>query len=139
MPLSPPPPSWSNLRNKPTTVAGFGITDMASQTVANATNATNVTNVTTSQVAAAMGSVSALGVGSYILGRPNNTNNYNAGDTIAGSSLYQAPPGSQYDGSFSDGGSVVSSGTWRCMSRCWQKVYAGPSYAGMMGIWMRIS
>lgn len=35
-------PSFAQLRNKPSTVAGFGITDMATQTVANATNATAV-------------------------------------------------------------------------------------------------
>lgn len=35
-------PSFAQLRNKPTTVAGFGITDMNTQTVANATNATAV-------------------------------------------------------------------------------------------------
>lgn len=46
MPVSAPPPSWANLRNKPTTVAGFGISDMASQTVANANNATTATKLT---------------------------------------------------------------------------------------------
>jgi hypothetical protein len=39
------PHSWNNLTNKPNTVAGFGISDMATQTVANATNATNATAV----------------------------------------------------------------------------------------------
>lgn len=32
MPVSQPPPSWDKILNKPTTVAGFGISDMASQT-----------------------------------------------------------------------------------------------------------
>ena len=93
----------------------------------------------TTQTTAAGGAPSALAVGSYIIGRPNNTNNYNAGDTIAGGSLFMAPPGSQYDGSFSDGGTSVSSGTWRCMSRNFQKVFAGPTYVGLMGLWCRIS
>lgn len=38
MALSAPPPSWASIKNKPTTVSGFGISDMAAQTVANATN-----------------------------------------------------------------------------------------------------
>lgn len=44
MPISAPPPSWASIKNKPTTVGGFGITDMASQSVASAVNATNATN-----------------------------------------------------------------------------------------------
>lgn len=28
MPISTPPPSWASIKNKPTTVGGFGITDM---------------------------------------------------------------------------------------------------------------
>lgn len=36
MPISAPPPSWASIKNKPNTVSGFGITDMGSQTVANA-------------------------------------------------------------------------------------------------------
>lgn len=31
MPLTPPPPSWGKITGKPTTVAGFGISDMAAQ------------------------------------------------------------------------------------------------------------
>jgi hypothetical protein len=38
-------PSFAQLRNKPTTVAGYGIADMASQSVANAGNATSVNGV----------------------------------------------------------------------------------------------
>lgn len=41
------PPKWDNIKSKPSTVSGFGITDMASQSVANAVNATNATNATT--------------------------------------------------------------------------------------------
>jgi len=37
MPLSAAP-SWNTLKNKPTTVAGFGITDMSTQNVATAQN-----------------------------------------------------------------------------------------------------
>lgn len=44
MPISAPPPSWDSIKNKPTTVSGFGISDMASQSVASAVSASNGVN-----------------------------------------------------------------------------------------------
>ncbi len=150
MPISAPPPSWASIKNKPTTVAGFGITDMGSQTVANATNATNattaanVTNVTTSQVAAAIAGISGIGVGAYVVGRPQNFTTYNVGDTIAGSSLYQVTTSTVLNSSgpawwqtfvnATYSPSLVNVGTWRCMSPA-----RSTATQGDPGLWIRIS
>lgn len=123
MPISAPPPSWASIKNKPTTVAGFGITDMGSQSVASATNATNASNVPWSGVSGRPTTVSGLGlsdfnasaiaansgmsygaVGTY--GQFLNNATVTIGSTIAGSNL------SVYNAS----NALVSagvSGTWR--------------------------
>jgi hypothetical protein len=113
MPLTPPPPSWATIKNKPTTVSGFGITDMAAQSVAsavnatNATNATNVANVTTAQVVAANAGASAGAVGSYALAR--SAPSMSTGQTISGSSITRVD-------SAGDPISAGLTGTWRCMA-----------------------
>ncbi len=94
----------------------------------------------TADVGSAYGGLTAFAVGAYVMGRPQNTSNYNQGDTIAGSSLYMTAPNASYDGSWSGGAVVlINTGTWRCMSRCVQLTFAGPSFAGVAGMWLRIS
>lgn len=122
MALSAPPPSWASIKNKPTTVSGFGISDMASQSVANATNATNVSNVTTAQVLAATAGATAGAVGSFALMKDTVAVTRLPNATLAGSSLrYSSLTGPIYTGSgvlefTSKIYSTVPLGTWRCMS-----------------------
>lgn len=131
-----PAPSWTVVTGKPTTVSGFGITDMASQSVASAVNATNatnatsattattatnVTNVTTTQVSNAIAGASFGGVGTYGLFKINTTG-ITEGATYAGSSLFPAGYDSANNtdadnqASATAGGTAVS-GTWRLMGR----------------------
>lgn len=116
MPISAPPPSWASIKNKPNTVSGFGITDMASQSVA---NATNVTNVTTAQVGNAMAGLSAGAVGSTCNAFVSGAN-IGIGGTVAGSSLV---------GLNTSGGYVSTGfgGTWRNLGA--QSVTNAGSYA----------
>lgn len=122
-----PAPSWSSLSGKPTTVSGFGITDMASQSVA---NATNVTNVTTAQVLSATAAASVGAVGTYAtMTNYSGPRPANAGTTAAGSTL-------RY-GSGALAGTGTPSGTWRCMG-----YQAGNfNYDGYEGAatWLRIA
>lgn len=120
MPISAPPPSWASIKNKPTTVAGFGITDMGSQTVANATNASNVPwsgvsskpttvaglglsdfnlSAITAQAGASFGSV-----GTVCYARNSSSVAVNA--TTAGSNLLKQDSGLSFV-------SMGVSGTWR--------------------------
>lgn len=111
MALSAPPPSWASIKNKPNTVAGFGISDMASQSVANATNstnATNVANVTTAQLLSAMAGSSVGAVGSYLFANNITYTAIGPGATFAGSNLRYSSGGGASNG-------VTLSGTWRCM------------------------
>lgn len=108
MPISAPPPSWASIKSKPTTVAGFGITDMASQSVASATNATNVANVTAAQVGSATAGVSVGSVGSYSLMNQISGAYIGAGNTTAGSNLRYTNAGASSPG-------AAPAGTWRVM------------------------
>lgn len=139
MPISAPPPSWASIKNKPNTVAGFGISDMASQTVA---NATNVTNVTTAQVNAAIAGAAVGGVGSYAFLGAMSASSYVPGATLAGSSLrYSGVLGAFSDWSnqnavnITNGGSgTAPAGTWRCMGQA-----GGPANTYGASLWMRIA
>lgn len=62
MPISAPPPSWTSIKNKPTTVGGFGITDMASQNVASAASAASAAAVPWSGVSSKPTTVSGFGI-----------------------------------------------------------------------------
>lgn len=125
MPVSQPPPSWASIRNKPTTVAGFGISDMASQTVANATNATNastVTTVTTAQVLAAEAGMSVGAIGTYAFLNGLSAVTIAPGATLAGSSLQYSP---------NSAGSSSPAGTWRNVGNL--------SSSASASVWLRIA
>lgn len=86
-------------------------------------------------------------IGTYIVGRPSNLNDYVPNDTIAGSSLNGVTTPAYYTGtSFyiynaQQGGARststnnVGTGTWRCMSRAW----GNSSDTAGSGLWVRIS
>lgn len=121
-------PSFDQLRNKPTTVAGFGITDMATQTVANATNATNatnVTNVTTAQVLAAEAGASTGAVGTYFCPFGTTGVVVAIGGTTAGSNLTK----------INSSALVVSAG----LSGTWRNMGAREDGASQASIYLRIA
>ena len=92
-------------------------------------------------------------IGSYVIGRPNNGNNYD-NQTIAGTSLYVTSPTGFYinaiNESFSSpaqgfsalnsafsGSQLVNTGSWRCVSRTYGASNV-PSYdAWGAGLWVR--
>ena len=132
MGLSAPPASWDTVLNKPTTVSGFGITDMGSQSVANATNATNASNantvssITTQQVLNAQSAASALSVGTFA-NASVGSGELGMGGTTAGSNLRNKD----------NSGALVNfgvSGTWRNMG-------VGTSYSSgsSRGTFLRIA
>lgn len=104
MPISAPPPSWANIKNKPTTVSGFGITDMASQSVANATNATNASAVPWSGVSSKPNTVAGFGITDLQAAINALTGFANS----VGSSGYQKLP----SGLIVQWGKVVNAGAW---------------------------
>jgi hypothetical protein len=86
-------------------------------------------------------------IGTYVTARPANKTNYAVDSTIAGSSLYTAPPGAEWVGttnfyvySYSNSnaylitGVLINTGTWRCVSPAY-----GNGTAGFVGLWVRIS
>lgn len=86
-------------------------------------------------------------IGSYVTGRPANYSNYAVNSTIAGSSLYTAPGGCNYaggssfyyydstqPGSLAISGTLVNTGTWRCVSNA-----NGNGTYSITGLWVRIS
>ena len=111
-----------------------------------------------------VGSTTAGAVGTYILSRPENFTTYNAGDTVAGSTLADVGSGGLW-ASFSDGSGgfwnptdqssassyshyfrtnygsgTTKSGTWRCMSKAAAFDNGSGSYKrGIVGLWVRIS
>lgn len=143
MPLSSPPASWTTLLNKPSTVAGFGISDMGSQTVANATNAVSSLNAQTGAIT----NTTLYAIGSYVIGRPANTTAQAVNTTISGSSLWSTATLTAY-GNFAcaaqfgiygtsqaiSGQNLVNTGTWRCVS----PAQSGGGW-GFSGLWVRIS
>lgn len=92
MPLTAPPPDWSKIKNKPTTIAGFGITDVLA-TIA----------------AAPMNSVGSFTFGAYYAGGAQVLE----GQTVAGSAITPTA----WDGTAMNAVSPALSGTWRILSR----------------------
>ena len=137
MPISAPPPSWASIKNKPTTVAGFGISDMASQSVNYAATAGNGGVTSLNGQTGAVTDTSLYAIGSFVIGRPANITAYAVNSTIAGSSLYATGPGGYYNSVWNDGlvgpaQTLVNTGTWRCVAPC-------PSQGGNggAGLWVR--
>ncbi len=131
MGLSTPPPSWASIKNKPTTVAGFGISDLASNAVTSINGQVGAVTDT-----------AAYAIGSFILGRPGNTTNYPVGSTIAGSSLYSCSMNGAYStayawtwiiGNFSAQQALVNVGSWRCVSAA----ASDGSSTAVAGLWVR--
>jgi len=79
-------------------------------------------------------------IGCFVLARPQNTTNYNPGDTLAGSSLYVCSAATVWNSSqwwqtFQNTNytpSTIGSGSWRCVSRAY-----GFSAQGDPGLWVR--
>jgi hypothetical protein len=69
MPITAPPPEWAKIKNKPTTIAGYGITDSlnSGQTWQNVTESraqsTNYTNSTGKPITVAFSGQSSAGSG----------------------------------------------------------------------------
>lgn len=115
--------SWPN---QTVTAAGGGVTSLNGQTGA-------ITNT------------DLYAIGSYVTGRPQNATNYVVNSTIAGSSLYSAPPGNRWNNSTSawvnpSGNApgyenLINTGTWRCTSAA-VGFSATQNYSG---VWVRIS
>lgn len=81
----------------------------------------------------AITNTNAYAIGSYVLGRPNNTTSYTPGNTVAGSSLYATNTNGYYSCGTWCGSSAqvyVNTGTWRCMS---------PTGNNRASVWVRIS
>mgnify|MGYP006269770255 CR=1 FL=1 len=81
-------------------------------------------------------------IGSFITGRPANYTNYAINSTLAGSSLYNTPPGCGYVSGTSFAvpywnttvaGTLVNTGSWRCVSNAWGDNSAQSS----SGVWVR--
>lgn len=89
-------------------------------------------------------------IGSYIIGRPADTNTYN-NSTIAGSSLYAVPSAAYWNYSEGSGywhaptgfgvgasGILINTGSWRCVSVAGGGTFnSGWSGGGMSGLWVR--
>lgn len=81
-------------------------------------------------------------IGMTIAGRPQNLTDYSVGSTIAGSSLYTTPlwegtyfpaAGGWYIGGVpAQSATLINTGSWRCITRC----YADTNY-GHSGLWVR--
>lgn len=98
-----------------------------------------------SSVNGATGAVVTTGlydIGMTVLGRPQNITDYAVGSTLAGSSLYTTPStlmywfpaaGGWYGAGFPTlSGTLINTGSWRCVTRC----YADANY-GYPGLWVR--
>ncbi len=129
--------------SSPSLVAGTGISITGS--FPNQT----VTSTVTGGVTSLNGQTGAItntdlnAIGSYTVGRPQNTSGYARNTTLAGSSLYSIGIGNMmYNGDWynwqtgsSDVGQVlVNTGTWRAMNTL---VSGGGN--GFAGLWVRIS
>lgn len=93
----------------------------------------------------AITNTSLYAIGSYVLGRPANTTQYDVNATISGSSLYSVSGPIYWSSTGNWSGPVstnitatlVNTGTWRCMSIA-DSVGATTLY-GLTGLWVRIS
>jgi hypothetical protein len=91
-------------------------------------------------LAGAVANTTQFTIGCFVIARPQNTTNYNPGDTIAGSSLYVCSTATVYYSSqwyqiFVNATytpSTIGSGSWRCVSRA----YAA-GVQGDPGLWVR--
>lgn len=138
---------WSGVSGKPNTVAGYGITDMGSQSVnyaASAGNAANVSNVTTAQVLTATSGAGAGGVGSYAFAKIAAYSAYDSsfGATRPGGDLIPTSAAAVVSGNpslaFLEGGSLT--GTWRCLGYGDYEVSNGAgAYMTGATLWLRIA
>lgn len=106
MPLNRASIDWNKIKNKPSTVGGFGISDMASQTVANAATVTNLTATQVKNVIAALGA-GDVGTFAYLSQNTSTSTTIIAGNNYAGSGLVYS--------SGNSGNGVTVSGTWKAV------------------------
>ncbi len=126
MALSAPPPSWVTIKNKPTTVAGLGLSDFNASAIS-------------AQAGASVG-----GVGTYAFLVETSTTETAAGGTRAGSVLRYGGGASDMSGNNSTMGAPVltgnggtPAGTWRAMGRVGSNSPGGYYCGG--SVWIRIS
>jgi hypothetical protein len=121
--------------NQTVTAAGGGVTSLNGQT-------------------GAITDTSLYAIGSYVIGRPQNTTSYATDSTVAGNILYATQPlacvsrssKGAFNWFFSDSGfnfgavikNLVNTGTWRCMGGA-QFFSSGGTQNGTSGLWVRIS
>ena len=111
----------------------------------------SATTTTFSNAGVSPAATSALAVGAYATGRPQNNTQYNAGDTASGfyatatqaednSVWYDNTPNNPGGWNGANGTEQSASGTWRAMGDVFatnNPTYL--SYRGFIGIWARIS
>ena len=127
----------------PATSGGTGLTSVGSAgnvLTSDGTNWTSVPGGVTSLngQTGAITNTSLYAIGGYVTGRPADLVNYTVNTTIAGSSLYSTStvsPMYTTGWSAAAGQSLVSVGTWRCVSAA----FGNGSAAGYAGLWVRIS
>jgi len=96
----------------------------------------------TTQTTASSTPTTLYAIGTYVMGRPQNTTGYTVNATIAGTSLYATSGSGSYrtsgcaPGWDVAGQTLVNTGTWRCMSPAMSLGSGQPSFAGL---WVRIS
>jgi hypothetical protein len=138
----------------PSVLVGTNITGTAAglSIGGNAATATTAANGGVTSVNGGTGAVTVsppttyAAVGTYIIGRPQNTTTYAVNSTIAGSSLYTCNPNANYSQLSESGDSwtaaagetLINTGTWRCMSPAMGQTVAGGT-VGFAGLWVRIS
>lgn len=147
--------AWSGVSDKPSTVAGYGITDMSSQTVRHAATSGSANTVpwsgvsgkpttlagygitdggvTTTQVLNATAGATAGAVGTYAIMVPVSTGiNVPMGGTAPGSSLFLA-------GVDPSGTIVAYGGTWRNMGTATPWLAAPGDSRSVRNLWLRIA
>lgn len=138
MPLTPPPPSWQTIKNKPTTVTGFGITDIGIQSVSYASTAGNggVTSLNGQTGAIINTTLGAIGsvVKGIVSGYYNSGSSFTLGATYTGVQAYTVNTGA------SGSGFSSKPGTWRCIGgTAGSYVQGGPQANMLQGLFVRIS
>lgn len=130
----------------PTARLGSGTASSSTYLRGDSTWATVAGGVTSwNGVTGAVTSTAAFDIGSFVVGRPQNTTAYAVGDTVAGSSLYATFQGILWRGDINTwkdqgNGSVsancktlVNTGSWRCVNPAGND--GTPS--GYTGLWVR--
>ena len=145
----------------PTTQGGTGLTTVGTAGQVLQSNGTTLSYVTPSSggVTSLNGQTGAIddttqfAIGSYVIGRPQNTTNYN-NSTLAGSSLYMTIPANYYVNTGENAGwnqpsnnvftggtspnTLVNTGSWRCVSGAWAKQTSfGAEIWAFPGLWVR--